>query len=59
MVLDSVGGSVSAVDDGKSILDVEIGIGGVDNIADKIRVALDEVNIVLKDSKDGTIWEVK
>ena len=28
-------------------------------IADKIRIALDEVNIILKDSKDGTIWEVK
>ena len=28
-------------------------------IADKIRVALDEVDIVLKDSKDGTVWEVK
>ncbi len=29
------------------------------DIADKIRIALDEVNIVLKDSKEGTIWEVK
>ncbi len=29
------------------------------NIADKIRIALDEVNIVLKDSKEGTTWEVK
>jgi cysteinyl-tRNA synthetase len=29
------------------------------NIADKIRVALDEVNIVLKDSKEATTWEVK
>ena len=29
------------------------------DIADKIRVALDEVNIVLKDSKEGTTWEVK
>ena len=28
-------------------------------IADKIRIALDEVSIVLKDSKDGTIFEVK
>ena len=28
-------------------------------IADKIRIALDEVNIILKDSKDGTVWEVK
>ena len=27
--------------------------------ADKIRVALDKVGIVLKDSKDGTIWELK
>ena len=29
------------------------------DIADKIRIALDEVNIILKDSKDGTVWEVK
>ncbi len=29
------------------------------DIADKIRVALDEVNIVLKDSKEGTSWEIK
>lgn len=29
------------------------------DIADKIRIALDEVNIVLKDGKDGTVWEVK
>ena len=29
------------------------------SIADAIRVALDEVNIVLKDTKDGTVWEVK
>ena len=29
------------------------------DIADKIRIALDEVNIVLKDSKEGTTWEVK
>lgn len=29
------------------------------DIADKIRIALDEVNIVLKDSKEGTSWEVK
>ena len=29
------------------------------SIADKIRVALDKVGIVLKDSKEGTIWEVK
>ena len=28
-------------------------------VADKIRVALDECGIVLKDSKDGTVWEVK
>lgn len=28
-------------------------------VADKIRVALDEVNIILKDSKDGTTWEIK
>ena len=28
-------------------------------IADKIRVAFDEVNIVLKDSKEGTVWEPK
>ena len=28
-------------------------------IADKIRVALDEVNIIVKDSKEGTVWEVK
>jgi cysteinyl-tRNA synthetase len=27
--------------------------------ADKIRVALDEVGIILKDSKEGTTWEVK
>ena len=29
------------------------------DIADKIRLALDEINIVLKDSKDGTVWEIK
>ena len=29
------------------------------NISDKIRDTLDEVNIVLKDSKEGTTWEVK
>jgi cysteinyl-tRNA synthetase len=29
------------------------------DIADKIRVALDKVGIVLKDSKEGTTWEVK
>lgn len=28
-------------------------------VADAIRVALDEENIVLKDTKDGTMWEVK
>jgi cysteinyl-tRNA synthetase len=28
-------------------------------IADKIRVALDNVGIVLKDSKEGTTWELK
>ena len=29
------------------------------DVADKIRIALDKVGIVLKDSKDGTVWEVK
>lgn len=29
------------------------------DLADKIRIALDEVGIVLKDSKDGTVWELK
>ncbi len=29
------------------------------DIADKIRNALDEVNIVIKDAKEGTTWEVK
>ena len=29
------------------------------DIADKIRLAFDEVNVVLKDSKDGTVWEIK
>jgi len=29
------------------------------DIADKIRIALDECGIVLKDSKDGTTWESK
>ena len=29
------------------------------DIADKIRIAFDEVNIILKDSKDGTTWEIK
>ena len=28
-------------------------------IADKIRVALDNVGIILKDSKEGTTWETK
>ncbi len=28
-------------------------------IADKIRIALDKENIVLKDSKEGTVWELK
>lgn len=28
-------------------------------MADKIRIAFDEVGIVLKDSKDGTTWELK
>ena len=28
-------------------------------IADKIRIALDKAGIVLKDSKDGTVWELK
>ncbi len=28
-------------------------------VSDKIRDALDEVNIILKDSKEGTTWEVK
>lgn len=29
------------------------------DIADKIRIALDEVGIILKDSKEGTTWEIK
>lgn len=29
------------------------------DIADKIRIALDKVGIVLKDSKEGTTWETK
>ncbi len=29
------------------------------DLADKIRIALDEKGIILKDSKDGTVWEVK
>ena len=28
-------------------------------VADKIRIALDKVGIVLKDSKEGTVWELK
>ena len=28
-------------------------------IADKIRIALDKVGIILKDSKEGTTWEIK
>ena len=28
-------------------------------LADNIRVALDKVGIVLKDSKEGTTWELK
>ena len=28
-------------------------------LADKIRIALDEAGIILKDGKDGTVWEVK
>jgi len=28
-------------------------------LADKIRIALDKVGIILKDSKDGTTWELK
>jgi cysteinyl-tRNA synthetase len=29
------------------------------DVADKIRVALDNVGIILKDSKEGTTWETK
>ncbi|MDD3436134.1 MAG: cysteine--tRNA ligase [Candidatus Gastranaerophilales bacterium] len=29
------------------------------DLADKIRLALDEAGIILKDSKDGTAWEIK
>ncbi len=29
------------------------------DLADKIRVALDEAGVILKDSKEGTTWEVK
>ena len=28
-------------------------------VADKIRIALDKAGIVLKDSKEGTVWEIK
>ena len=28
------------------------------DLADKIRIALDEKGIILKDSKEGTTWEV-
>ena len=28
-------------------------------IADKIRIALDNAGIILKDSKEGTTWEIK
>lgn len=29
------------------------------DVADKIRVAFDEVGIIFKDSKEGTTWEMK
>ena len=29
------------------------------DVADKIRFACDEVGIILKDSKEGTVWELK
>ena len=29
------------------------------DVADKIRIALDKAGIILKDSKEGTTWEVK
>ena len=29
------------------------------DVADKIRIALDKVGIILKDSKEGTVWELK
>ena len=29
------------------------------DLADKIRIALDRVGIILKDSKEGTLWELK
>ena len=29
------------------------------DLADKIRLACDEVGIILKDSKEGTTWELK
>ena len=28
-------------------------------VADKIRIALDKAGIILKDSKEGTTWELK
>ena len=28
-------------------------------LADKIRIVLDKAGIILKDSKDGTSWELK
>ena len=29
------------------------------DVADKIRIALDNAGIILKDSKEGTVWELK
>jgi len=29
------------------------------DVADKIRISLDKAGIVLKDSKEGTTWELK
>ena len=29
------------------------------DVADKIRISLDKAGIILKDSKDGTVWELK
>ena len=29
------------------------------DVADKIRIALDNAGIILKDSKEGTTWELK
>ena len=28
-------------------------------LADKIRIGLDKAGIILKDSKEGTVWELK